>query len=148
MLTKDCTKCGEKLPATNEYFPKQKQGKYGLRADCKKCRIEATNKWIEQNPEKAKESTRRWIFENKERHLENANKWRKNNPEKVKEFARKSYEKIKKDPIKLEERLKKAKEWTKNNPEKIREIHKRSYLKNIEYHRQYYRNKRKSAAIK
>ena len=32
-----CTKCGKRLPATEEYFYKAKTGKYGLRAKCKEC---------------------------------------------------------------------------------------------------------------
>jgi len=35
--TKTCTVCQETFPATNEYFHKQKYGKYGIRANCKKC---------------------------------------------------------------------------------------------------------------
>ena len=32
-----CTKCGKRLPATTEYFYKQKAGKYGLANECKEC---------------------------------------------------------------------------------------------------------------
>ena len=40
MHFKTCTKCGETLPATTEYFHKNKTGKYGLRSRCKKCEAE------------------------------------------------------------------------------------------------------------
>jgi len=33
--TKLCKVCQEKLPATSEYFHKQKKGKFGLRTVCK-----------------------------------------------------------------------------------------------------------------
>ncbi len=35
--TKFCTKCGEGLPATTEYFYTDKHAKSGLRPDCKIC---------------------------------------------------------------------------------------------------------------
>ena len=37
---KRCTKCGKTLPATTEYFHKHKNGKYGLKSICKKCKAE------------------------------------------------------------------------------------------------------------
>ena len=37
MNYKTCTKCGEEIAATLEFFHKQKRGKYGLRAKCKPC---------------------------------------------------------------------------------------------------------------
>lgn len=36
-MTKTCTKCGETLPATNEYFYKDNRIKNRLQAWCKKC---------------------------------------------------------------------------------------------------------------
>ena len=36
-ITKVCTTCGKRLPATEEYFHKSKTGKYGVRAVCKEC---------------------------------------------------------------------------------------------------------------
>jgi hypothetical protein len=38
VLTKICSRCGRELPATNEYFYRNKYGKLGLRGDCKECR--------------------------------------------------------------------------------------------------------------
>ena len=34
---KTCTKCGHELSATPDFFYRQRDGKYGLRADCKNC---------------------------------------------------------------------------------------------------------------
>ena len=51
---KRCTKCGETLPATTEYFYKAKNGKYGLRGECKKCLIECGKQYRENNKEKIK----------------------------------------------------------------------------------------------
>ena len=36
LTTKVCTKCSERFPATNEYFSKSKNGKFGLKSLCKK----------------------------------------------------------------------------------------------------------------
>ena len=36
-ITKVCTACGRTLPATEEYFHKHKNGKYGLTAQCREC---------------------------------------------------------------------------------------------------------------
>lgn len=38
MKTKKCTKCGEKLPETAEYFNRNSGGHKGLRNECKVCR--------------------------------------------------------------------------------------------------------------
>jgi hypothetical protein len=37
MITKICTKCGDELPATTDYFHKSKLGKHGVKSYCKKC---------------------------------------------------------------------------------------------------------------
>jgi 5-methylcytosine-specific restriction endonuclease McrA len=42
---KHCTgTCGRTLPATPEYFHRDKSGIYGVHAKCKKCRIESINR--------------------------------------------------------------------------------------------------------
>lgn len=43
--TKICTKCENNLPATSEYFHKQKNGKYGLKPWCKVCTNEYMKKY-------------------------------------------------------------------------------------------------------
>lgn len=37
MQTKICSRCRNEYPATEEYFHKQKKGKYGVTSRCKKC---------------------------------------------------------------------------------------------------------------
>ena len=37
MNTKVCTKCGEEKSATPEFFHKKKNGKFGVRSDCREC---------------------------------------------------------------------------------------------------------------
>ena len=52
MNTKTCTKCGKTLPATTEYFNRQKTGKYGLRPDCNACRKIYGGSYYKANREK------------------------------------------------------------------------------------------------
>ncbi len=69
--TKFCTKCGEGLPATTEYFYTDKHAKSGLRPDCKIC---SKKRVIEYN------------LKNKQKRIENHKQWRKNNPHKEREY--------------------------------------------------------------
>ena len=55
MHFKTCTKCGETLPATTEYFYKHKSCKYGLSGKCKKCIAEQQKQYYEANKERIAE---------------------------------------------------------------------------------------------
>lgn len=44
-ILRRCTKCGKRLPATTEYFYRQKSGKYGLQTICKECSNRRTWEW-------------------------------------------------------------------------------------------------------
>lgn len=51
--TKTCSVCGEKYPATTEYFYKKKNGLYGLESRCKNCaKLKRTNDRIKNNKTK------------------------------------------------------------------------------------------------
>jgi 5-methylcytosine-specific restriction endonuclease McrA len=100
--TKVCTTCHEEFPATMEYFIPSKHGKYGLQAECTKCRTQkherlmiedadyaarrrATNRrYKARNMDKA----RQWQLDNPEKQRESERKYRKNNPEKVRAATR------------------------------------------------------------
>lgn len=45
-MLKKCTKCGEEFEATPKYFYRNKDGKDGLRSQCKECekKIKAAKK--------------------------------------------------------------------------------------------------------
>ena len=86
---KQCSKCKEWKPATNEFFPNEKFGPLGLRSQCKQCSYKKVRKWREANPERAKESVRKWNQANSERMKESTRKWREENPERYKENVRK-----------------------------------------------------------
>jgi hypothetical protein len=156
MLTKICSKCGEELQATNEYFTKSSTGKYGLSARCKKCdkiyrdknkeRIQIKKKeWVEKNKEHVREYKKRYREENKEYVQEQIKTWLERNKDSNKQKAKEYYLKNR------EEKLSKAKEYRENNKEKIK-IYKKEYeLINKEYIREYkkrYREENKEKIAK
>ena len=44
LKTKQCTKCGEHLPATNEFYRDETRSKDGLQSRCRKCESESRKK--------------------------------------------------------------------------------------------------------
>jgi 5-methylcytosine-specific restriction endonuclease McrA len=56
---KRCSRCGEYLPPTSEYFYPDKRNSSQLRADCKLCNRANGKQYRKTNPEKARESVRR-----------------------------------------------------------------------------------------
>ena len=49
MIFKICTKCKKELPLNSKYFIKDKRVKSGLGSSCKKCDIEKSKKYREEN---------------------------------------------------------------------------------------------------
>jgi len=107
MKIKTCTKCGKELPATNEYFARDKRGKHGLRADCKNCNSvyrkkhynknkksirKKQNEYLKQyhieNKDKISEYKKGYYKENKERILSYCKQYREENREYVKSYRR------------------------------------------------------------
>lgn len=124
---KRCTKCGKDLPATPEYFYRDRSHADGLSSQCKECKAPAAAKWALINPEKKKDAQRKWVAKNKDRvtgykrsyevrnkdeQRERRKRWAKNNPDKVsaKNRKRKAY---------LAEWMRK---WRKDNPDKSRAV--------------------------
>ena len=68
-----CTKCKKKLPATLEFFHKEKLGKNGLRSKCKNCWALLCLEWQNNNKDKVRENGKL----NKRKLLKNS-KYRKN----------------------------------------------------------------------
>lgn len=99
METKICSKCGKELPATTEYFHKNKFGKYGLQSVCKKCKYEV-------NKEKSAEYFKKYYDENKQELLNYQKKFREENENQVKETQKQYY---KKNKEKVKEKSKKYK---------------------------------------
>lgn len=105
MGLKICTKCGEELPATKDFFHISKSGKLGLRANCKVCEKERVRKnalryYYEHKEEvqlKVKEyeiknseiiSTRRKLYRDTEAAKEIKMKWNLENKESIKETSK------------------------------------------------------------
>jgi hypothetical protein len=101
IIHKQCTKCKEWLPDTNEYFymRNKKKPERGLNAECKKCTIDNSQKWIENNPEQYKITTKnkndniseitriiRRKLANKQREEGYQKEYQRNNPDKVIEY--------------------------------------------------------------
>lgn len=86
MNYKTCTGiCKRTLPATTEFFHKQKGCKFGLKAVCKVCRNEDKKTWGQKNSSKVRKYSRYWR-ECNEKHLI---EYRENNKEEIRQRNRK-----------------------------------------------------------
>ena len=154
---KRCTKCGETLPATTEYFHKAKGGKYGLRGKCKKCEAEYGKQYREDNKDKERERykqyyennkdkikqyrednkdkiaerNKQWYENNKDKILEQHKQWRENNKNYMKQYREDNKDKLREQ----------RKQYYEDNKDKIAEQHKQWYEDNkdkiLEQHKQY-----------
>jgi len=59
-----CSKCGEEKPLTIEYFYKRKDSPTGYRHDCKDCRKKQSLKNYYENPEKKREDSNNYYYDN------------------------------------------------------------------------------------
>lgn len=59
-IFKVCPKCKRRLPATNEYFARNKSGKYGLNAQCKECKIEYAKRHYTANRDRILKRVRKY----------------------------------------------------------------------------------------
>lgn len=106
---KQCTKCKNWFPATEEYFYKQKiNNGYKLTPDCKKCRIKRNGEYQHNNlnevrkrqsidrannPEYHRKKKERYLENNYEEKVIKEREWRQNHPEKVYIYNKKHYKK-------------------------------------------------------
>lgn len=90
MQTKICSnpKCKEELPATNEFFCKDKRTKSGLSARCKKCHNESTKRWRKNNPNYNK----RYYQDNKSQLLIQEKRYRQDNKESITIYQKQYYD--------------------------------------------------------
>ena len=130
---KKCTKCGEIKLATSDNFNKEKEGKYGLKSQCKICikkyrekNKDKTKEYREKNKEKIKEYQKEYQKKYRENNKDKRKKYRENNKDKIKE-SQKKYQKEyyidNKDKIKEYK-----KEYRENNKDKIKESQKKYRL--------------------
>ena len=71
--TKTCTECREELPATREYFHKNKNGEFGLHSKCKTCRNDRA--WSKSDA--GKEYMKQYQQDNRDTINKNNRIWRK-----------------------------------------------------------------------
>ena len=90
ILTKTCTKCGNTLPATTEFYHKSKKGKYGLQSQCKKC----IKQYNENHKEQILKYAKQYYEENKE-HQKNI---KRQYYEKNKQYYKKKWKEYTKTP--------------------------------------------------
>jgi len=103
-LVKKCTKCEEEMAL--DLFGAEKKGKYGVRSQCKKCRLKLKQEWEAQNKDKSKVYWKKSRDKNKVKNLEKTNlrnkKWQSENKDKYTTVSRLSnvkYYKNNKDKI-------------------------------------------------
>ncbi len=107
---KRCTKCGVEYPATAENFFRQKAGKFGFNAQCKKC----IAIYKESTKEQRRDYNVEWNKNNLEKNRERQRRFREKHPERVKEAELKRY---RSDPEKEKQRVR---DYRKKNPDKVR----------------------------
>ena len=108
-VIKKCTKCGRLLIANEINFSKNKNGKWGLSARCKKCDKKYNKQWRKNNPEYQKQ----WHKEHKEKVNERHRQHYQDNKEEINEIHKQYNNKHK------EEISEYYKQWAKNNPDKV-----------------------------
>lgn len=82
---KNCNKCN--IQKSFDCFDKEKQGRFGLRSDCKSCR----KLYRESRKDIMKVYHQEYYKEHKEEYDKRSNEWRKNNKERVAELASLSF---------------------------------------------------------
>ena len=90
MDTKICSKCKEKKDIC--FFGVNKQTKSGFRSTCNDCRKIESRKYREMNPDRRKETLKKYYKNNKESELLRFKTYREINPDKRKETVKKYYE--------------------------------------------------------
>ena len=124
---KICKKCNKILIANSMNFHKKKNGKYGLRAECKECYNEYSAKYYQDNKEvinkRTSEYNKLYYQNNKEKFKEYNEQYYQSNKEEVKENRRKYYENNK------ETCKETTKQWCINNPDKVFNICQKRRLK-------------------
>jgi len=83
-----CTLCKESLPATLEYFGKEKKGKYGLRSRCRECRSKHE---YGKNKEYILAKRKEYYKENKEKMNKDSKEWKLNNAERYRKVRQVYY---------------------------------------------------------
>ena len=131
---KVCTKCKRILVAYNGNFAKKKSGKWGLRADCKKCINKYNEEYYIKNKNEIKIQTKEYNEKNKENikekrkqyykeHKEDFKKYKESHKNEIKKWRKKYYKENR------EKILEHQKQYARENPDKLfNRNHKRRQL--------------------
>ena len=130
METKICTKCNNEKPLT-EFF---KNGRGGYRCDCKVCSKNQIKIYRNENKEKIKKTSQKWLEKNVARHNQNSKNWYNKNVTKITE-KRAEYREENREKLKLKARIyilenkdkhkERSKKYRINNKVKINEYTKK-----------------------
>lgn len=136
MTTKICNTCKQEKPTTE--FHKQKTGRYGVKADCKCCRVKQSKQYYEANKDEILEKCKQYREEHKQQRFEYAKQYREDNKDKI-AVRHKQYAKANKE--KLSEYQKRYRE---DNKEKLSEYKKQYRQDNKEYFTNYKKHHRQT----
>lgn len=123
---RQCIKCGQALPATSEYFHRDKSRKDGLDPRCKPCRREDSRRYNARHQEERKESAQQYHALHREELNTSSRQYYAQHQEELVEYARKYREA---NQEKVQER---RREHYRANPEKYRECSRKYYHENTE----------------
>ena len=132
LLFKKCTKCGEIKHISRFY--KMKNGKHGVRPDCKECHNKMKKKYTDSHKEEKREYNKKYYEEHKEELKNNTREWREMNPE----YDKKYYEEHK------EEKKEYGKKYHKEHKEEKSIRFKKWYEEHKEERNEYCRNWQKN----
>lgn len=107
LLTKQCTKCGDKLPLHR--FTKHKLGWMGLRSECRICGRKATSEYRKNNWLKCRAKLYQWREKNQERWKEMKRRSARRHPE----------TEARNRKLHAEKARAKTREWQKKYPERV-----------------------------
>jgi len=140
--TKHCSKCDQDLPATAEYFHRNKKTNDGLAERCKKCKSEVFKKWYYDNHKEQIERVQKYRDENRKEVRRRGRAQKKEaykaDPEKFKRQSKAWYAEHKEDVLATN------KEWAKANPEKAAAIKRKHFEANRDAFRKNADNWRKN----
>jgi hypothetical protein len=125
---KECSVCGEKLPATPEYFYRKKKGLTGLRPTCKKCTDRQNSEYAATHKKEIQAYKKQYQVDKKEEIKVQRKLYYEGNKKEVRARNKQYYEGHK------EELAIYNKQYQQENPEKVRNIgrRRRARKRNIE----------------
>lgn len=115
-----CSKCGEKKPATAEFFASwKKRGRTGFVAACRECDRARARAWNAKNKERKAATNRNWAANNRERIKRRLRAWHENNREHLRTYRERNRDKTQTYRIASKES---AKAWRAAHREESRAI--------------------------